>query len=48
MCKKSQRQFSQVLDIKQKGDVLRVGDVKSNSKEVTTGSMLWSSIKKRR
>ena len=48
MCKKSQRQFSQVLDIKQKGDVLRVDDAKSNSKEVTTGSMLWFSIKKRR
>ena len=38
----------QVLDVKQKTDVRRVGAAKSKRKEITTGSMLWSIITKRR
>ena len=38
--------FTEVLDIKNKTTVRRVGADKSKHKAIRAGSMLWSSIKK--
>ena len=39
--------FSEVLDVKQKTDLHRLGDDKSEHKDIITGHMLWSSIPER-
>ena len=40
--------FTEVLDVKKKTDGLRVGAAKSKRKAIIAGSMLWSSIPKRK
>ena len=42
----SLRQFTGLLDVKDKIAVLGLGDVKSNQKPIISGSMLWYSIPK--
>ena len=41
---KSLRKFSEVLDVKQKTDVHRLGATKSKRKAIISGNMLWSII----
>ena len=43
---KSLHLFTEVLDVKNKSAVRRVGDPTSNHKAIRAGSMLWSSITK--
>ena len=38
--RKPLHQFYEVLDVKQKTDVFRLGDAKSNNKAITAGNML--------
>ena len=45
---KSLRLFTEVLYVKNKPSVRRVGAAKSRHKEIRAGSMLWSSIPKRK
>ena len=45
---KSLRIFTEVLDEKNKSSVYMVGAAKSNQKAIISGSILWSSIPKRR
>ena len=46
--RKSIHQFSETLDIKPKTDVRRLCAAKSKCRAIIVGSMLWSSITKRR
>ena len=46
--RKSLHLFTEVLDVKIKPSVFRVGADKSNRKALRSGSMFWSSIPKRK
>ena len=46
--RKSLRIFTEVLDVKKKTDVLRVGAAEPKRKEIISGSVLWSSILNRK
>ena len=48
MVRKSIRLFTEVLDVKKKTSVRRLGAGKSKHKEIISGSMLWSSIPNRK
>ena len=45
--RKSLRQFYEVLDVKQKHSVLRLGAARSKRKAIRAGIVLWYSILKR-